>query len=125
MSSVQNAHARTDDRYSFNVFGDADRFAKFVKDNGLQARGHATIWHSQLASWVYKLTDPVDLVCHFFPYNTDFQSTSVLATYLLMSDVLTLSGSQTEAIRNHITQVNTRYKGTFQCKSCISMTKLM
>jgi hypothetical protein len=90
MSSIQNAHARTDDRYSFNVFGDADRFAKFVKDNGLQARGHATIWHSQLASWVYKLTDPVDLVCHFFPYNTDFQSTSVLATYLLMSDVLTL-----------------------------------
>jgi endo-1,4-beta-xylanase len=43
------------------TFGTADQTAKFAKDNGILLRGHTTVWHSQLPSWVSQIKDKATL----------------------------------------------------------------
>ncbi|CAA9963116.1 Beta-xylanase [Pyrenophora teres f. maculata] len=45
---------------NFN-FGAADQTTKFAKDNGLLVRGHTTVWHSQLPSYVSQINDKATL----------------------------------------------------------------
>jgi endo-1,4-beta-xylanase len=62
---------------------DADKIVNFAVAHGMKVRGHTLCWHSQTPSWMFKNPD----------------GTTVSKDVLL------------ERLKNHITQVVTRYKG--------------
>jgi endo-1,4-beta-xylanase len=43
------------------TFGTADQTVKFATDNKILVRGHTTVWHSQLPSWVSQVRDKATL----------------------------------------------------------------
>jgi endo-1,4-beta-xylanase len=47
-------------RGNFN-WGGADAFMNFAKNNNQIVRGHTTVWHSQLPSWVSQIRDRATL----------------------------------------------------------------
>ena len=77
-SKPENLHP-AEDRYYFDKF---DEFVDFCGDNGIAARGHTLIWHSQVPDWFFR------------DGGGDASAELVL-----------------ERIREHVTTIVSRYKG--------------
>lgn len=77
-SKPENLHPE-EDRYYFDKF---DSFVDFCENNGIRARGHTLIWHSQVPDW-------------FFHDGAGDASAELVL----------------QRIRDHVTTIVTRYKG--------------
>ncbi|CAM3904794.1 endo-1,4-beta-xylanase [Lederbergia lenta] len=44
------------------TFENADRLVTFAKENGMQMRGHALVWHNQTPDWVFENTSRSELL---------------------------------------------------------------
>ncbi len=65
----------------------ADAIADFARENGMRMRGHTLVWHNQSPAWMFRTTGPVE----------------------------ERRAWAREMLREHMTAVMTRYKGTVYC----------